>query len=162
MLMRKRAWDLMRDDFTRVEEGTGLVDLIRCLHDAVVEDRGNRVAVVYDQEGRPKGVVSMWNVMRRLEKCVFSEEVMLAQDDGDWDRAFARACRACADKGLEGLLEADPPTVQPNDPLVLVVETFLKHRCSWVLVREADQILGVIYKTDVFLEVSRDVLEHFK
>ena len=159
MLMRKRAWDLMRDDFTRVEEGSGLIDLIRGLHEAVGKDSDNHVAVVFSEEGRFKGVISMWNVMRKMEQCVFSDEVILAYDDGDWDRAFARACRACVDKGLDGLLEDDVPTVLPNDPLVVVVETFLKHRRGWVLVAEADKVLGVIFKSDIFQEVSRDVLQ---
>ncbi|WP_461208276.1 CBS domain-containing protein [Desulfocurvus sp. DL9XJH121] len=158
--MRKRAWDLMRDDFIKVGEDVGLVELIRTLHEAVAEDADNHVAVVYDKDGKALGVISMWSVMKKLEACVFSEEVLMAHEEGDWDRAFARACRACADKGLEGLLEGDAIYVLPNDPLVIVVETLLKHRRNWVLVKEAEQVLGVIFKSDIFREVSSDVLRH--
>ena len=158
MMMRKRAWDLMRDDFTTIVEDAGLVNLIRSLSDAVDTDSDNHVAVVLDEHGGFKGVISMWSVMRKLEKCVFSDEVLLAYTDGDWDRAFARACRACADKGIDGLLEEDPPIAQPNDPLVVVMENFLNHRRGWVLVMEGGKVLGVILKSDIFKEVSRDVL----
>jgi len=158
MLMRKRAWDIMRDDYTRVQEGSGLVELIATLTEAVAEDADNHIAVVSDAGGRVKGVISMWNVMRKLEQCVFSEDQLLKYSDGDWDRAFTRACRACSDKGIEDLLEDDVPSVLPNDPLILVVETFLKHRREWALVREGDKVLGVVFKSDIFKEVSRDVL----
>ncbi|MBU1001994.1 MAG: CBS domain-containing protein [Proteobacteria bacterium] len=158
MLMRKRAWDIMRDDYTRVQEGSGLVDLIHKLKDAVADDADNHLAVVFDAAGKFKGVITMWNVMRKLEQSVFSEDMLLKYGDGDWDRAFTRACKACADKGIDDLLEENAPAVLPNDPLVLVVESFLKHRRGWALVREGDQVLGVVFKSDIFKEVSRDVL----
>lgn len=158
MLMRKRAWDLMRDDFTKVEESSGLIELVRSLNNAVGEDSDNHVALVYDEKGGFKGVITMWNVMRKLEQHVFSDEVLLAYTDGDWDKAFARACRAVVDKGVDDLLEDHPPIVLPNDPLVLVMESFLKHRRGWVLVMEGGKVLGVIFKSDIFKEVSRDVL----
>lgn len=158
MLMRKRAWDIMRDDYTRVREDAGLVELMRSLKDAVAGDADNHIAVVSDQAGRFKGVVTMWKVMRKLEQCVFSEDQLLKFSDGDWDRAFIRACKACADKGIEDLMDHDVPSVQPNDPLVMVVETFLKHQRGWALVREGDKVLGAVFKSDIFKEVSRDVL----
>ncbi|BBD08560.1 HPP family protein [Desulfovibrio ferrophilus] len=158
MLMRKRAWDIMRDDYTRVEAGSGLVSLIQVLKDAVSEDADNHIAVVVDETGKYKGVITMWNVMRKLEQCVFSEDMLLKYSDGDWDRAFTRACKACSDKGVDDLLEDNVPSVQPNDPLVVVVESFLKHRRGWALVREGGKVLGVVFKSDIFKEVSRDVL----
>ena len=73
-------------------------------------------------------------------------------------KAFTRACKACADKGIDDLLEDNVPTLLPNDPLVLVVESFLKPRQDWALVCEGDKVLGVVFKSDIFKEVSRDVL----
>lgn len=160
MLMRKRAWDIMRDDFTSVDESSGLLPLISALRDAVSNDSDNHIAVVFDDDGRFKGVITMWDVMKRLEKSVFSDEIVLRYDDADWDKAFARACRACADKGIDGLLQEDVPVVQPTDPLVVVIEAFLDHRRGWALVQDADKVLGVIFKSDIFREVSRDVLKH--
>lgn len=162
MLMRKRAWDIMRDDFTTVKDGTGLVDIIRALRQGVESDSDNHIAVVTDGDGEFKGVITMWNVMRKLEECVFSDDALLDLKDQDWDKAFAMACRSCSAKGIGDLLESKVPVVLPTDPLVTVVEEFLNHRRGWSLVRDGDKVLGVIFKSDIFKEVSRDVLAQMK
>jgi len=162
MLMRKRAWDIMRDDFTSVGEDVGFMELIRALRQGVEANPDNHIAVVQDADGAFKGVVTMWNVMRKLEECVFGDDTLLALTDQDWDRAFALACKACAAKGIAGLLETKVPRVQPNDPLITVVADFLRHRRGWSLVCDGDKILGLIFKADIFKEVSRDVLAQMK
>ncbi len=160
MLMRKRAWDIMRDDFTRVDEKVGLVDMMGRLRDAVKLDADNHVALVFGKDESLVGVVSMWEVMKRLEQCVFSEEALAQFEEQDWDKAFSRASRSCADKGIEGLLETNIPMVRPSDPLVVVIESFLEHRRGWAVVQDGGKVLGVIFKSDIFSEVSRDVLRH--
>ncbi len=162
MLMRKRAWDIMRDDFTTVGEGTGLMEIIRALRQGVELDADNHIAVVLDGDGEFKGVITMWNVMRKLEDCVFRDDSLLDLKDQDWDKAFAVACRSCAARGIGDLLETKVPVVLPNDPLITVVEEFLRHQGGWSLVKDGDRVLGVIFKSDIFREVSRDVLAQMK
>lgn len=162
MLMRKRAWDIMRDDFTTVGEDAELVDVIRILHEGVRGDSDNHIAVVRNDRGEFKGVVTMWHVMRRLEECVFSDETLVDLSGQDWDKAFALACRSCAGRGIKKVLDKKVPKVLPNDPLITVVTEFLNHQRDWSLVCEADKVLGVIFKSDIFKEVSRDVLSQIR
>ncbi|MCK9240155.1 CBS domain-containing protein [Desulfocurvus sp.] len=162
MLMRKRAWDIMRDDLTIVGEDIGFMELIRALYRGLEADTDNHIAVIQDADGVFKGVVTMWNVMRKLEECVFGDDALMELKDQDWDRAFALACRACSAKGIAGLLETKVPRVQPNDPLITVVADFLRHRRGWSLVCDGDKVLGVIFKADIFKEVGRDVLAQMK
>lgn len=162
MLMRKRAWDIMRDDYTTVGEDTGLMEIIRALRLGVEGDSDNHIAVVEDADGNYKGVITMWNVMRKLEECVFGDDSLLDLKDQDWDKAFALACRACSAKGIGDLLETKVPMVQPNDPLITVVEEFLQHQRGWSLVLDGERVIGVIFKSDIFKEVSRDVLAQMR
>jgi predicted transcriptional regulator len=162
MLMRKRAWDIMRDDVTIVNEDVDFMDLIRALYRGLETDSDNHIAVVQDADGTLQGVISMWNVMRKLEECIFGDETLLELTDQDWDRAFAMACRSCAAKGIGSLVETKVPKVQPNDPLITVVADFLRHRRGWALVCDGDKVLGVIFKADIFKEVGRDVLAQGK
>lgn len=162
MLMRKRAWDIMRDDFTTVGEGTGLMEIIRALRQGIELDSDNHIAVVLDAQGEYRGVLTMWKVMEKLEQCVFGDETLMNLKDQDWDKAFAVACRSCAARGIGDLLEAKVPVVLPNDPLITVVEEFLRHQRGWSLVKDGDIVLGVVFKSDIFREVSRDVLAQMK
>lgn len=162
MLMRKRAWDLMRDDFTTVSEDAGLVEIIRVLREGVETDSDNHIAVVVDEAGNFKGVITMWKVLETLEDCVFSDDTLIDLEGQDWDKAFAMACRACSGKGVAGLMDAKPPSVRPTDPLITVAAEFVQHQRGWTLVRDAEKVLGVIFKNDIFREISRDVLQRMK
>lgn len=161
MLMRKRAWDLMREDFTRVDESTSLTEVIRLVREAIQKEADNHICLVFDKAGQFQGVITMWGVLRHLENCVFTDEIMRDVADSNWDQAFGAACRACAEKGVLGLVETDFPEVRPNDPLAIVLEEFLGHRRGWAVVRESGRVLGVVLKADVFREISRDVLSSF-
>lgn len=162
MLMRKRAWDVMRDDLTKVGRDAGLVELMAALDAGVRGDSDNHIAVVEGADGEFAGVITMWGVMRKLEQCVFRDDSLVDLSGRDWDKAFAMACRSCAGSGIGDLLETRVPTVQPSDPLMTVVMEFLNHQRGWALVVEAEKVLGVIFKSDIFKEVGRDVLRQMK
>jgi len=161
MLMRKRAWDLMREDFTRVDESTSLTEVIRLIRETTGKQADNHICLVFDKTGQFKGVITMWGVLRHLESSVFTDEIIRDFADNNWDQAFGAACRACAEKGILELVETSFPEVRPNDPLVMVLGEFLVHRRGWAVVRESGRVLGVILKTDVFREIANDVLSTF-
>ncbi len=161
MLMRKRAWDLMRENYTRVDESTSLTEVIRLVREAVGKEADNHICLVFGKDGQFKGVITMWGVLRHLESCVFTDEIIRDFADNNWDQAFGAACRACAEKGILDLVENSFPEVRPNDPLVMVLGEFLGHRRGWAVVRESGKVLGVILKADVFREIAGDVLSTF-
>jgi hypothetical protein len=39
---------------------------------------------------------------------------------------------------------------------------FLKSRRDWALVVEADKVMGVVYVTDVYRDMTRDMVQIFK
>ncbi|NJB67423.1 putative transcriptional regulator [Desulfobaculum xiamenense] len=162
MLMRKRAWDILRDDFTRVEEGASLFEVMRLMREAVKKDSDNHVALVFAKDGSFLGVITMWDILKSLEGCVFRQDDLARFDEADWDQAFGRACRSCCDLNIDAIVQKkdDMPEVQPNDPMIIVLEAFMDHRRGWAVVREGGKVLGVIFKGDVFREISRDVLDH--
>ena len=65
MLLRTRAWDIVREDYPVLRESSSLADAMRELNR--VSDSGCLCALVMDENGRLKGAVSMWDTVRFME-----------------------------------------------------------------------------------------------
>lgn len=161
MLLRKRAWDMMREEFVQIGEDNTLAEAIGTMREAMRETPETQIVIVTDLRGRLKGAVSIWDVLKAVENSVLKDENLKLTEETDWDQAFARACRICTQADLPGHFEGDIPTVKPHDPLLVVLETFLSRKMNWVVVEENNKPIGIIYSSDLFRELSRDMVKAF-
>jgi len=83
-------------------------------------------------------------------------ELKVAQE-GDFDKAFARASAVCTHTPLTTHMEPDVPTLKPNDPMPVVLELFLRRKRGWAVVQENNKVLGVILVADLYRELSGDI-----
>jgi predicted transcriptional regulator len=158
MLLRKRAWDILREDYPRVADEATLLEIIRALAGAEGKPQEADAVVVLGPEGDFAGLVTMDDVLAILERNVFRGAPLDGSQGGDWDEAFRRACLGCGEVRAKDLARPDEPAVHPNDPLLMVVESFLDRGRNTAVVREGDRVLGVVLKADAFREVGREVL----
>ncbi|UIJ38082.1 hypothetical protein LWC08_00535 [Desulfobaculum bizertense] len=162
MLLRKRAWDLMREDVTRGVRGENLIFLLRRMQAAIERDADNHVAVIEDSHGHYLGVITMWDVVGYFEKQIFQRDELVDFEHADWDKAFATACRLSCHIGVEKLMrQHGVPCLEPTTPMILILENLQRDRRDWALVREGEKILGVVLKTDIFQEIGDEVLQVF-
>ncbi|MBI5518643.1 MAG: CBS domain-containing protein [Desulfovibrio sp.] len=165
MLFRKRAWDLMRDDFATVDESASLAEAVRALRESQKKTPENNVVLVMgksgSKEGVLKGAVSVWTVLAALDECVLRDPELKVVQESDFDKTFARASAVCTHTSLEGHMEPDVPTLKPNDPLPVVLELFLRRRRGWAVVLENGKVLGVILVADLYRELSEDMTRAF-
>ena len=162
MLLRKRAWDLMREEFPTVSEDATLAEAIRVLRHEMKESPENYIVVVKKKNGTIKGVVSIWDALKAVESSVLKDENLKMSEETDWDQAFARASKICTQTALnDDLLETDVPLLRPNDPLLIVLETLLAKHRSWAVVEEGGRVIGIVLAADVFRELSRDMVKAF-
>ena len=88
-MYRKRAWDLLREEFARVDEGASLAEAVRALRAAQDTSPELPVVLVLNQTGGLVGAVSQWTILAALDECV------LRDPDSPWevtmhaDAAFA-------------------------------------------------------------------------
>ncbi len=157
MLLRKRAWDMMRDEFPRIQEDDTLAKALEVLQAAMQDSPENHTVVVLKKNGGFAGVVSIWNVLKAVEQTVLKREELKNVEEADFDQAFARACAVCTHTGLEGHVETDVVLLKPSDTLLTVLEKFLGKRRGWAVVEEGDRVIGMIYSGDLFREIARDV-----
>ncbi|QJB55382.1 CBS domain-containing protein [Pseudodesulfovibrio sp. zrk46] len=161
MMLRKRAWDMMRDDFPVVQEDASLAEAIRVMRKSMVEDPDSQVVVVRTKSGKLKGAINLWKLFKAVKKSVLKDENLKVDGNVDWDQQFANACLICTQMRLDDYLITDPPILKPNEPILLVLDLFIKSRRDWALVVEGDRVMGVVYVTDVYREMTRDMVQVF-
>ncbi len=162
MMLRKRAWDMMRDEFPTVQEDASLAETIRVMREAMVDAPDSQVVVVLTKSGKLKGTINLWKLFKAVKQSVLKDENLKQDGEVDWDQQFANACLICTQMRLDDYLIKNPPVLKPNEPILLVLDTFLKSRRDWALVMEGDRVMGVVYVTDVYREMTRDMMKMFK
>lgn len=161
MLLRKRAWDIMREEFTVVDEDATLAKAIDILRNSIKDTPDAHFAIVRKKNGTYKGVVSIWSALRAMQDEVLEDEALEEVEGPEWDTAFAKACAVCTQTDLDGHMVKNVVEFRPNDPLMIVLDTFLKKKKSWAVVMEGERVLGTIFISDLYRELSGDMVKAF-
>jgi len=162
MMLRKRAWDMMRDEYPTVREDASLAEAIRVMREAMVDAPDSQVVVVKTKSGKLRGTINLWQLFKAVKQSVLKDENLTLDGEVDWDQQFANACLICTQLRLDEYIIPNPPLLKPNDPILVVLDVFLKSRRDWALVVEADKVMGVVYVTDVYRDMTRDMVQIFK
>jgi CBS domain-containing protein len=153
MLLRKRAWDIMREEYASVREDASLSEAIRALSESRKKQPDNAFVLVFAKNDHFLGILSMWNLIQGMGPCLLKGSA-LEGSDVDWDKAFGLACRNCAQVRIADCLQTDVPLLKPNDPLARVLEVFLDYRRGRAVVEEGGRIIGVVTLADLFTEIG--------
>lgn len=162
MMLRKRAWDMMRDEFPTIHEDGNMAEAIRVLREAMKDNPENPMAVVLSANNRLVGTISMREVLKSVKDSVLDDENLKVIGETDWDQAFKNACLLCTQIHLDHHISRDVPVVKPNDPALVVLDLFIKKKVNWVLVEEGNRIIGVILISDLYREITRDMVRVFQ
>ncbi|MFP4168605.1 MAG: HPP family protein [Desulfonatronovibrionaceae bacterium] len=158
MLLRMRAWDIMREEFPRVQDDASLTQVIKEMNKVRRQQPDINCGLVFTSRDEYVGVVSMWNILQAMGPCLL-KSTGFTERDVDWDQAFNRACRLCSQVRLKDFVQKDVPVVKPNDPLARIMEIFLDYRRGRAIVAEGGRIMGLILLSDLYKEIARDVEE---
>jgi CBS domain-containing protein len=157
MLLRKRVWDIMREDFAFVREDATLSQAITALREIRARQADTSFVLVFSKNDKFLGVLSMWNLIQGIGPCLLKGSV-LDGNEVDWDSAFATACRSCSQVRISDCLQHDIPMLKPNDPLARVLEVFLDYRRGRAVVEEGGRIIGVVCMADLFKEIGDSLM----
>ncbi|WP_029898274.1 CBS domain-containing protein [Desulfohalovibrio reitneri] len=157
MLQRKRAWDVMREDFFAVEEDADLGSVMDGLRERLKEQPEAHLVIVCGRGGRLRGVVTAWDALRTTRACLQRDEELEAAGEKDWEAAFSRACKECREVPVRKLINRDAPIVKPSDQLQVVLDALVESRRNWVVVEEGGKPIGVILIGDLFREITREM-----
>ena len=161
MLLRKRAWDIMREEFPTVRNDASLAEAIRVVRDAIRDTPDFESAVVLNRAGSLVGAVTVRDLLRGIRKTVFRDENLSGDGKVDWDEQFTQACLACPQMRLNEYLTTKVTLIRPNDHLLAILDAFLKNGSNWGLVEENEKIIGMVTISDLYRELSRDMILNF-
>lgn len=158
MLLRKRVWDIMREDFAFVREDASLSEAIGALRAIRVQAGGHQLRPGLRQEreipGHPVHVEPDPG-----HGPLPAEGLGPGRQRGGIGTApFPRLCRSCAQVRISDCLQHDIPVLKPNDPLARVLEVFLDYRRGRAVVEEGGKIIGVVCMADLFKEISDSLI----
>lgn len=156
MLLRRRAWDILREDYPVVRIDDPLAEAIRKLNACASE--GCLCALVEDRNGRLKGAVSIWDTMRFMEDSLLHGEGMKCLDENRYEQMFTNACKISGSISVKDLMDKDMTIIRPDEPLLLVLEDFVKKGRSYAVVMESSRVIGVIMIQDIYKEISDQIL----
>jgi CBS domain-containing protein len=158
MLLRERAWDVMRTDVITVRESNSLREVALSLRQAMKNQPDKACAVVLTDEGEFKGVVTAWWLLLYMEQNALDDSRKL-KGSQDFEGRFRTVCRKCFSRRAGEVVEKDVPVVKPQDTLSEVLESMLTTRRRWAVVIEGGKVLGVIAAEDLFMQLDWEELE---
>lgn len=162
MLLRKRAWDIVREEFPKLREDDSLAEAMRKLSSCVGPDGGGGAgclcALVYDERDMLRGALSVWDTVRFMEDSLLRSGSLRGIEEDGFDRIYRNACKVAGSTKVRDVMDRDMTQVAPDDPLLVVLESFVKKGRSYAVVTEAGKVLGVIMINDVFREISGEII----
>lgn len=158
MLLRTRAWDIVREDYPVLRESSSLADAMRELNR--VSDSGCLCALVMDENGRLKGAVSMWDTVRFMEDNLLRGNALRGLDENRFEQMYTNACKVAGSTCVKDIMDTAMTVVAPDEPLLIVLEDFVKKGRSYAVVKEGPRVLGVIMIADIFKEIGGQIVSH--
>ncbi len=156
MLMRKRAWDIVREDYVRVERDDSLVDVMRKLLQCVKSGNGCLCALVFEGSAM-LGAVSIWDTVRFMNNCLKQAGLNKESAERDFEEMFAIACKLGAATRVTDIMDKEYTVLAPDMPMPAIISHFVKKGRSYAVVREGNRTLGVIMIQDIFTELGEEV-----
>lgn len=150
MLVRKRAFDVMREDFAVVGADEPLSRVVELL-----TAPGGPGEVVVVDEGGYVGVLTERELLSRLGSAVLGPSLGTSLGSGDMEEVFGRACGAFLSGPAGEAADRGAPVVAPGQALFLVVDDMLRSGSDRVVVRQGEALLGVIGAADIIRAVGR-------
>ena len=159
MLLRKRAWDIMREDYPVVKESEGLMGVMKALHEHLKDKPHCPAVAILDEQGHAKGLVTMRGLLHYVRENLKGREALKSLDHGGFENVLEDSCQTFVAAKLAGIMEEKVLKVGPEEPLVLLVADFVKHEQDAALVIEGERLIGMVLLTDLYQEVSQSVFE---
>lgn len=159
MLLRKRAWDIAREEYPVLHEKDSLAKAMFVLTEWLEKKDGCLCALVLDRNERLKGVVSIWDTIRFMERALLHGSAFRGADENRFEQMFDNACKVSGSTSVHDIMDTDMTVVSPDEPLVMLLETFVKKGRSYAVVKEGPRVIGAIMITDVYSEISKKITQ---
>ncbi len=158
MLLRKCAWDIMREEFPTICAEEPLGEAMRRLGAFQARDATCICVLVTDASGAFTGVVSLWGIMRFLERQLLHGSALEGSGQSGFDRVFRNACKVAGSTTVQEVMDRHVTLLRPDDPLPVVLEQIVHQGRSYAVVKEGAKVIGLVMIGDLYRELSAEML----
>ena len=152
MILRKRAWDIVKE-MNSVFAEEQLSEVMKKLDAALLKAPENHTLFVTDKEGLLLGTVSVWDILSFASDSLMEYGIGKDADGMDIDQAVMAVCRKFADMPISSIMSNSVQRVKPSDPLVFILDKFLRGGRSTAVVEEGGRVIGGISIVDIYREI---------
>lgn len=160
--MELQARDLMVSDFDTVLPDAPLADAVRLMHNPVKSGNKRRVfgLMVVDENNVLVGMISMFDVLFHFDMMFHLEEVPGSGEAATMglEEAFLRVCEKAGPVKVEDLMTKTLVKVDEQAHITDIIDILIKTRHRRLPVCQGNTICGVIYISDVFYEIYKNLL----
>lgn len=160
--MDLQARDLMVSDFDTVSPDAPLADAVRLMRNPVKSGNKRRVfgLMVVDDNDVLVGMISMFDVLFHFDMMFHLEEAPgTGPAEADvLEEAFNSACERAGPMKVEDLMTRALVKVDEQAHITDIIDILIKTRHRRLPVCQGNTICGVIYISDVFYEIYKNLL----
>lgn len=160
--MDLQARDLMVSDFDTISPDAPLVDAVRLMKNPVKGGSQRRVfgLMVVDENAVLVGMISMFDVLFHFDMMFHLKEEPGGGPEGEAElaEAFFSACEKTSPMKVEDLMTRTLVKVDEQAHITDIIDILIKTRHRRLPVCQGNTICGVIYISDVFYEVYKNLL----
>jgi len=158
MLLRKRTWDILQEEFPKVAAGATLSEAMVALYLHQKDNPSCLAVAVVDERNKPVGLVTMRGILHYINESMRSREILRSFQAATFEEVMDQSCDAFGSTPLDSILDKDLLLAHPEDPLLFLMRDFLRNNKEIALVVDGEKILGMATLQDLYKGISNDVV----
>ena len=150
------ARDIMEHRFHTLHPDMTIREAVQAFRDATREE-GKKVfgMLVTDNRGHLVGMLSMYDILIFIQPkhtALWSE-----MEDLDPDQLFREQLRRVRSVRVDDIMTSEVVTVNPDTHLLVIADIMIKKHIRRLPVVDAQQVVGIVYVSDVFYKMLQTV-----
>ena len=152
--MELTARDIMAGDFGTIRPDAPVKEAVRLIYRGKVRKTGYKPfgIVVTTEEGWPVGMLSMFDILYHLRPPFMNYEV---ESFTAWEGELEPYIDHFKNLKVEQIMSTPVITVSPEDHLMVVIDRMVKKRARRMPVVKNNQIIGMVYLSDVYYHLCK-------
>jgi CBS domain-containing protein len=156
--MEQIVRDIMSTDFDTVRPDASVKEAVQVIAEAKAKESGYRrfSVLVTDELDQLVGIVSVFDVLYHLRPPFLNYEV---DSFPIWEGELQAYIEQFKNLKVYQIMSSPVMTISPDDPVMLAIDRMVKKKARRVPVVKEDEIVGVVYLTDLFQHLCKTWLK---
>jgi CBS domain-containing protein len=147
------------EDYPHIPQWFSLRQAVAIVRESSIKYAGvfkPRAVLVLNEDHRLVGILTLRDLLKGLKPDFLRVDVTLAAQMDDW---LGPDLKKQADRPVSEVMGPVKASVQADDSLVKALYLIIKENVGTMPVLEEDKVVGMVRLTELFLEISQEILK---